>query len=157
MIGLVNFDAVFIHQLNFKHENDNNPVEDPFCGHPDQCMDLLLLERNPAPVPDSSNFCSGITGFIRAHTSITTYTGDYAIVPATVPPDLLDLHDSLAIQLTQTTTSGGGFGNGLGIIHELDCSAGTMILIQADLKGFGQHLYRFYHLKFPGDSSWFIM
>lgn len=115
-------------------------------------------EDNPAPVPDSSNFCTGITGFIRAHTSITTYTGDYAIVPATVPPDLQVYHDSLAVQLTQKTSSGGGgFGNGLGIIHQLDCDYGALILIQPDLEGFGQHLFRIYTLRTPGDLKWFAM
>ncbi len=115
-------------------------------------------EDAPAPVPDSSNFCSGIAGFIRAHTSITTYTGDYAIVPATLPPDLQNLHDSLAVQLTEkSNSSGGGFGNGAGIIHQLDCSYGSLVLIQVDLEGFGQHLYRFYTLRSPGDLKWFTM
>ncbi len=114
-------------------------------------------EDAPTPVPDSSDFCTGITGFIRANTNITTYTGDYAIVPATVPPDLLDLHDSLAVRLTQKSNSGGGFGNGAGIIHQLDCTHGFLILIQADLEGFGQHLYRVYTLRSPGDLKWFAM
>ena len=114
-------------------------------------------EDAPTPVPDSSDFCGGVTGFIRAHRNITSYGGNYQIVPATLPPDLLDLHDSLAIQLTETSHNGGGFGNGLGIIHDLDCKQGILIVIQADLEGFGQHLYRIYRLRFPDDPQWFSL
>ena len=37
----------------------------------------------------------------------------------------------------------GGYGNGGGVIHYLNCN--SLVLIQQDLEGFGQHLYKIYH------------
>jgi hypothetical protein len=73
------------------------------------------------------------------------------------PPDLEFLHDSLAIQLTETSHNGGGFGDGLGIIDILDCSSGVLLVIQPDLEGFGKHLFRIFRLRFPDDPKWFDM
>jgi hypothetical protein len=42
-------------------------------------------------------------------------------------------------------------------IHQLDCSIGALILIQPDLEGFGQDIYRFYGLRVPGELKWFDM
>ena len=110
------------------------------------------------PVPDSSNFCGAITGFIRFNVNTTLYTGDYAIVPAQPIKSLPSAHDSLAVKLTQKTKDGtGGFGNGAGVIHQLDCSINALVLIQPDLEGFGQDVYRFYTLRVPGELKWFEM
>ncbi|MFI5157123.1 MAG: hypothetical protein ACHQEM_13110, partial [Chitinophagales bacterium] len=114
-------------------------------------------EDAPIPLPDKSDFCSGVAGAIQANNNITSYNGTYEIVPATLPADLQNLHDSLAVQLMQTSAINGGFGNGAGIIHQLDCTYGNLVLIQVDLEGFGQHLYRFYTLRDPHQLKWFDM
>ena len=102
------------------------------------------VEAGANPLPDSSNFCDPFEGLVRSYTHETLYFGNYTVVPATIPPDLKSLHDSLALRLQTTITDpqGGGYGNGGGIIHYLDCR--SLVLIQADLEGFGQHLYKIY-------------
>jgi hypothetical protein len=119
----------------------------------------ITIEENPAPLPASSNFCAGPEGLVEPNIQTTSYTGTFAIVPATIPADLEHYGDSLEIQLTQTNTngSGGGFGNGMGVIHNLDCEAGLLELIQVDLEGFGQHIYRLYKAVSQGSQKWFSM
>lgn len=118
----------------------------------------LTSEEKPAPLPDKSDFCVGGEGVIDPHLSNTTYNGTYSITPATIPSDLKIWKDSLQLNFTQTSSSGGaGFGNGGGIIHQLDCVHGELVLIQPDLEGFGQHLFRIYTAQFPEDPVWVDM
>jgi hypothetical protein len=118
----------------------------------------LTSEDAPIPLPDKSDFCAGGEGVIKENINNTTYGGDYSVHPATLPPDLQSLfHDSLGLSLLQTSSSGGGYGNGGGIIHELDCTAGIMVLIGVDPEGFGQHLYKIYIARFVDDIKWYSM
>src|SRR5262249_43420417 len=117
----------------------------------------LTSEENPAPLPASSNFCAGGEGVIDPHLSNVSYNGTYTITSATIPVDLQLWKDSLQLNLLQTSSSGGGFGNGGGIIHQLDCTHGDLVLIQPDLEGFGQHLFRVYKARFPEDPVWVDM
>jgi hypothetical protein len=102
------------------------------------------VERGANPIPDSSNFCLPFEGLTRSYTRETLYFGNYTVGPATVPQDLQLYHDSLALRLQTTIVDpkGGGYGNGGGIIHYLDCR--SLVLIQVDPEGFGQHLYKIY-------------
>jgi hypothetical protein len=112
------------------------------------------IEESPIPLPASSDFCSVAEGIIKANTNFTTYNGNYTITPATLPPDLQAYHDSLRLSLLQTSSTGFGYGNPGGIIHQLDCNIGALVLIQLDPEGFGQHLYKFYERRLPGDILW---
>jgi hypothetical protein len=114
----------------------------------------LTGEDAPTPVPSESNFCAGGEGKVRPGIANNSYTGDYSIIPVTPPADLQAYHDSLGLILTVTGSTGGGFGNGGGIIHELDCKTGRLILIQVDAEGFGQHLFKCYSARFPDDPKW---
>jgi hypothetical protein len=102
------------------------------------------VERGANPLPDSSNFCLPFEGLVRPYLHETFYSGDYFYVPAILPPDLEMYHDSLILVLNvkETNPKGGGFGNGGGILHFIDCN--SLVLIQQDLEGFGQHLYKIY-------------
>jgi len=118
----------------------------------------LTSENAPFPLPSQSDFCAGGEGVVQANINNTTYGGDFAVVPVThLPLGLEQYHDSLALQLNTTSSSGGGYGNGGGIIHELDCTAGIMILIAGDPEGFGQNLFKIYVARFVDDIKWYTM
>ncbi len=113
------------------------------------------FEESPIPLPDSSDFCAGGDGRVRYNLNHTVYNGNYSVTPATLPPDLqVYKNDSLLLRLDQTSSSGLGYGNPGGIIHQLDCEMGSLVLIQLDLEGFGQHLYKFYTRREPRDPIW---
>jgi hypothetical protein len=113
------------------------------------------IEESPIPLPASSDFCSVAEGVVKANTNFTTYNGNYTITPATLPPDLQGYKDdSLKLSLLQTSSTGFGYGNPGGIIHQLDCNIGALVLIQVDPEGFGQHLFKFYERRLPGDILW---
>ena len=111
------------------------------------------VERGANPLPDSSNFCDPFEGRVNPYLNETLYHGNYTIVPVMVPQDLQSLHDSLGLLLQTTITDpkGGGYGNGGGIIHYLDCR--SLVLIQVDPEGFGQHLFKIY--KSNISKRWF--
>lgn len=93
-------------------------------------------------------------GVIRYNLNHTTYNGNYVVTPATLPPDLQPYyHDSLRLGLVTSVSSpqGGGYGNPGGFIHQLDCTIGSLVLIQVDLEGFGRHMYKFYQRKSLND------
>lgn len=102
------------------------------------------VERGANPLPDSSNFCSSFEGRVSPFLNETFYSGHYTVTPVNLPPDLQQYHDSLQLRLTTESTipQGGGYGNGGGIIHYLDCQ--SLVLIQVDLEGFGQNLIKIY-------------
>jgi hypothetical protein len=85
------------------------------------------IEESPIPLPDSSDFCSVAEGRIKPNTRLS---------------------------LLQTSSTGFGYGNPGGIIHQLDCNIGALVLIQLDLEGFGKHLYKVYERRLPGDILW---
>jgi hypothetical protein len=119
----------------------------------------LTSEDAPIPQPDISNWCSNGPGAVKPNIANVSYAGTYQITPASIPADLQTLHDSLQLsyQTVGVNPPGGGFGNGGGIIHLIDCEHGMLELIQPDLEGFGHHLYRFYKAMFPQDVKWFTM
>ncbi len=121
-------------------------------------------ENSANPVPEESNFCDGIAGNVEIKFAKIDYTGNWTVDNVAIPPGYLvnpffgsityTTRDRLSLQGTSSTTPGGGFGNPGGIIHLLDCKFG-LILIQTDNEGFGQHLYKFYFRRKPGDKVWF--
>jgi hypothetical protein len=102
------------------------------------------VERGANPLPDSSNFCLPFEGLVKPFLHETFYSGHYTLTPAILPPDLRLFHDSLQLSLITDATNpkGGGYGNSGGIIHFLDCN--SLVLIEQDREGFGQHLYKIY-------------
>jgi hypothetical protein len=114
-------------------------------------------EIGTTPLPDSSNFCDPFAGLVHPFLNTTLFFGNYTVTPATIPPDLQNYHDSLklSLQIISVTPKGGGFGNPGGIIHLLNCKTGDLRLIQVDLEGFQQHLYKFYKRKSVLIDKWF--
>ncbi len=117
------------------------------------------FEESPIPLPDSSNFCAGGEGRVKYNLNHTLYNGNWTIAPAILPPDLQAIqhfgyHDSLTLRLQQTSSSGGGYGNGGGIIRGLECNTGDLFLIQVDPEGFGRHLYKWYERRLSGGEAW---
>jgi hypothetical protein len=116
------------------------------------------IEDSPIPLPDSSNFCSGGEGVIKSGMHQTTYSGTYSVAAATLPPSAGSWKDSLKVILNTTTTTpkGSGYGNGGGIIHQLDCKVNSLVLWQVDPEGFGQDLFKYERKSFV-DSKWYPM
>jgi hypothetical protein len=110
-------------------------------------FDRRTVERGANPLPDSSNFCDPFEGRVDVFTNETLYHGHYTVAPGNIMTDIQQLHDSLVLQMNTEITDpkGGGYGNGGGVIHYIDCS--SLVLIQQDLEGFGQHLYKIYHRR----------
>jgi hypothetical protein len=110
-------------------------------------FDRRTVERGANPVPDSSDFCLPLEGLVHSYQTETLYHGHYTVAPGNVMPDIQQLHDSLQLgMITEfADPKGGGYGNGGGIIHYVDCT--SLVLIQQDLEGFGQHLYKIYHRR----------
>ena len=103
------------------------------------------VERGANPLPDSSDFCGVFEGRVSTFLTEVFYTGHYVLQPASLPADLSNLHDSVAVVLNteSSTPKNSGFGYGGGIIHYLDCS--SLVVISVDPEGFGQHLVKIYH------------
>jgi len=126
--------------------------------HEDGTFFRQTFEDGANPLPAASDFCAGGEGVIEYNLRHTTYNGNYTVTPVTLPPDLQPYDDSLRLTLQTTSSSpqGSGYGNGGGIIHQLDCNIGALVLIQVDPEGFGQHMYKFYARKsFNKSSPWY--
>lgn len=115
--------------------------------HDDGTFFRQTFEDGADPLPASSDFCGSAEGVIKYNLSHTTYNGNYTVTLAAIPPDLQVYRDDslrLGLQTTSSSPQGSGYGNPGGIIHQLDCNIGELVLIQVDLEGFGKHLYKFY-------------
>jgi len=108
-------------------------------------------EEAPAPLPAESDFCAGGEGKVRYDTAYNKYDGTYTISKVT-PPAGISPNDTLALVATQVTSTGGGFGNSGGILHELNSN--YLCMIKVDAEGFGQHQYKFYRRRKQGDPIW---
>jgi len=117
------------------------------------------FEDGANPLPASSDFCAGGEGMISYNLNHTIYNGNYTVTATTLPPDLQGYDDSLRLTLQTTSSSpqGSGFGNSGGIIHQLDCTIGALVLIQLDLEGGGNHLYKFYRRRNISDPYWYAI
>ena len=59
------------------------------------------------------------------------------------------------VEFTYNTSNGTGYGNPGGIIHQLDCKIGSLVLVQADREGGGRHLIKIYTRRKSGTSPWY--
>lgn len=117
----------------------------------------LTHEDSPVPVPAESDFCGSGSGKVLPGEKITTYDGDWTIVPAKInanTPGWLR-GDSLQLVLITKSSTGTGYGNPGGIIHQLDCELGALILIQPIGEGSGTYLLKAYGRKKLGVPSWY--
>ena len=109
-----------------------------------------------SPIPDSSNFCSNAGGITHERSSYDTYGGDWIVKEVSIPANLQEMgfpakYNSVA--LNQTTAVNGGYGNPGGVLSNINC--GFLVLIQLDLEGFGQDLWKIYERKsnFQGEDE----
>ena len=113
-------------------------------------------EDSPVPVPDESDFCGSGAGKVLPGQKITTYDGDWLIVPAKLSsntPAFLK-GDSLELILVTKSSTGTGYGNPGGVIHQLDCELGALVLVQSEREGSGKHLVKLYGRKKLGVPTW---
>jgi hypothetical protein len=83
------------------------------------------------PFPSESDFCGPGPGVVRESRNVVNYAGNWTFDATTKN-----------LQLQTTSSTGFGWGNPGGIIHQLDCS--SLVMIQLDREGGGNHLYKFY-------------
>jgi hypothetical protein len=107
------------------------------------------FERAINPLPDVSDFCGGGPGVVDVSINHVTYNGNWTISGVT---SVIPGFGSRAVNLQTTSSTGFGFGNPGGIIA-LDCT--TLILLQIDREGGGQHLHKLYSRKKVDDPRWF--
>jgi hypothetical protein len=120
----------------------------------DHLFTRRTIEGTAVPVPEESDFCSDAPGVVRDRIDDITYYGNWSLNSMTVPADLkvyYDTRDHLTLQVTNS--SGLGYGNPGGIVHMISCQ--TLVMIQIDREGFGQHLYKYYLRRSPGDPDWY--
>ncbi len=117
----------------------------------------LTLEDSPVPVPNESDFCGSGAGKVLPGEKLTTYDGDWKIVPVKLPanPPVWLNKDSLELILLGKSSTGTGYGNPGGVIHQLDCELGSLVLVQIDKEGGGRHLVKVYGRRKIGGSPWY--
>lgn len=110
-------------------------------------------EDSPVPLPDESDFCGSGAGKVRASLKTTRYDGDWTIRPINRPS--LYKGDSLELILITKSSTGTGYGNPGGVIHQLDCELGSLVLVQSIGEGSGKYLIKFYSRKKIIDLLWY--
>ena len=116
----------------------------------------LTHEDSPVPVPAESDFCGSGSGKVLPGEKITKYDGEWTIVPAKIDanaPSFLK-KDSLELLLLHKSSTGTGYGNPGGVIHQLDCEIGSLVLVQRSGEGGGTQLVKVYGRRKLGVSSW---
>jgi hypothetical protein len=106
--------------------------------------------NHPSPFPIESDFCANAVGVVHDNIAETRYTGGWFIDRVSVPKNLRDLFpgdytDHLYLEALYIYPQGSGYGNPGGLILDLQCD--YLLLIQVDLEGFGQDLWKFYKRK----------
>lgn len=97
------------------------------------------FEKTTAPEPFESDFCGTGPGVVKRSIKHVNYEGNWTINTVTpVPP----LDDTFLLRMASTSSTGFGFGNRGGFIHQLDCEIGVLILI--DFDGEGGYVAKFY-------------
>jgi hypothetical protein len=113
------------------------------------------IQNYATPDPEGSDFCSNGGGLVHDKISYKTYGGNWIVDEVSVPQNLHELgypNKMNKVALNQTTPIDGGYGNPGGLISA-NCE--FLILIQIDLEGFGQDLWKIYERKsnFQGDDE----
>jgi len=87
---------------------------------------------------------------------ISKWTITAANIPANAPVWLKRATQQLNLQTISTTPPGStSFGNPGGVIHQLDCKRGVLILVQLDREGGGNHLIKYYFSTKKGSVTWY--
>lgn len=99
------------------------------------------------PLPEESDFCANGGGKVHDKLSSVSYNGNWTVQEVVVPPRLSGFTTRNQLSLLQTSSDpeNSGYGNGGGIILDLNCDA--LLLIQLDLEGNGDDLYKLYHRR----------
>jgi len=109
------------------------------------------------PDLNNSNWC---TQYAKTDTSISlvNYLGDWSVTTRSIPAGMRVKYSTREyLSLVTTQSDGGlGYGNPGGFIHILDCG-GNLWLIQPDLEGGNQHLYKYYRRKSFNEEYWHII
>lgn len=116
------------------------------------------LEDSPVPWPAGSDFCSGGEGMTLESLKLTDYAGTWEVMPVNVPANahasLRD--DTHELRLLTTNSSGTGYGNPGGVIHQLDCNQGVLVLAQVNAGGsFINPIFKFYSRHRNGEPKWY--
>jgi hypothetical protein len=117
----------------------------------------LTEEDSPIPLPSQSNFCGSGNGVVRPNVNLTRYEGSWTVTKAVLPakkPLWWSTHDTQQLTLRTTSSTGTGFGNPGGVIHQLDCKTGALVLVQLSREGNGADLVKFYGLRKIGENLW---
>lgn len=103
-------------------------------------------EDSPVPLPASSDFCSNGNGLVQQSPKYSRYAGEWEITPVNLPPNIPAhlKHCKQQLKMKGTSTGGTGFGNPGGILVNMDCSSGTLILAQTSGESGANPLMKFY-------------
>ena len=133
-------------------------VAETFTFSNDGTFTRITQENSANPLPDESDFCNGDVGVVDVKQSLITYQGNWTLKDIAVPriyPSYTATRDYLTLQVTTSTSPGGGYGNPGGIIHALGCFG--LVLIQVDKEGGDRHLHKFYERKRAGEDEWYLL
>lgn len=116
------------------------------------------LEDSPVPWPAGSDFCAGGEGMTQESLKLTDYDGTWEVLPVNIPANahasLKD--DTHELRLITTGSSGTGYGNPGGVIHQLDCDKGYLTLAQVNAGGsFANPIWKFYLRHRNGEPTWY--
>lgn len=123
--------------------------QETFSFFPNNSFVRVTEEDSPVPLPGQSNFCGSGAGVVKASLKQTRYEGKWTLKPftytASLNADYLK-NDRQTLELLTTSSTGTGFGNPGGVVHQLDCKIGSLVLVQTTF-GSGKHLIKFYELS----------
>lgn len=107
----------------------------------------FTLEDSPVPQPSQSNFCCSGSGVVLPGLKQTSYNGTWTLKSFTYTASLNAPYlknDTQLLELKTTSSSGTGFGNPGGVLHQLDCKIGSLVMVQLSNDGVGKHLVKVY-------------
>lgn len=115
------------------------------------------LEDSPVPLPEESDFCAGGSGKVKESLKLTDYYGTWEIRPISNPSSLPPAFAKNTHELRLTTTGGTGvgYGNPGGLIHQLDCELGFLVMVQGNGASWHQPLVKCYTRVRNGEPRWY--
>jgi hypothetical protein len=151
----LNADPKFERTLNF--QTFFNYREEAFIFSDDGTFVRFTSQFNANPFPEESDFCGGSQGLVKEVLNNVTYFGNWTTQNFPLPEGLNKYYATADYLTLQTTSSTGfGYGNPGGIIHQLSCD--YLILIQLDNEGGGRNLFKVYRrISSPEDLKWYAM
>jgi hypothetical protein len=151
----LNADSTFERTLNFQTFFIYR--EESFIFSEDGTFARFTSQFNANPFPEESDFCGGGQGLVKEKLNNVSYSGNWTTQNFSLPEDLNEYYATADYLTLQTTSSTGfGYGNPGGIIHQLSCD--YLILIQLDNEGGGRNLFKVYRrISSPEDLLWYAM